>query len=177
MAGMTITEALAEMKLLDKRLEKKQEFVRTYLMRQEKEKDPFDKDGGSKQLIKQEMQSINDLQARKVAIRRAIQEANANNSITVLGETRPIADWLVWRREIAENHGHFMTQLQAMIQQTRERYRAQGVMVGDTVTKPSDYVVNLNEKELVDARERFEEILGLLDGQLSLKNATIVIDL
>lgn len=43
---MLITEALAELKTLNKRVEKKKEYVKAYLYRQEGLKDPLEKDGG-----------------------------------------------------------------------------------------------------------------------------------
>ena len=38
-------------------------------------------------------------------------------------------------------------------------------------------IVNVNERELAEKIENLENILGTLDGQLSRKNATIMIDL
>src|SRR5215831_611359 len=101
MAQITITEALAELKTIDKRIEKKREFVLSYLLRQEMFKDPLEKDGGSVSAIRREMQSIVDLEERRITIRRAVQQANERNSVMVGKQTRTIADWLVWRREVA----------------------------------------------------------------------------
>ena len=44
---LTITEALAEIKTLEKRIQKKQEFVGSFLYRQEQFKDPLAAQGGS----------------------------------------------------------------------------------------------------------------------------------
>src|SRR5277367_6394116 len=101
MPPVTITEALAELKTIDKRIQKKREFVLGYLLRQEMFKDPLERDGGSVSAIKREMQSIRDLEERKIGIRRAIQQANERTNVTVGKQTRSIADWLVWKREVA----------------------------------------------------------------------------
>ena len=47
---------------------------------------------------------------------------------------------------------------------------------GQEAAGSDDIVVNINEKELAEQAEALEEVLGSLDGQLSLKNATIYID-
>ncbi|MFA5152932.1 MAG: hypothetical protein WC554_10255, partial [Clostridia bacterium] len=100
MSKITITEALAEVPTISKRIEKKQEFIRSFLSRQSAVRDPHEKDGGSSVLIQRELQGIKDLQQRLIDIRSAIQNANAENVITVEGTTQTIADWLTWRREV-----------------------------------------------------------------------------
>jgi hypothetical protein len=64
MTEITITEALADVKTIDKRIEKKKYFVQSYLVRQERLKDPLEKDGGATKVIHQERQAIQDLQER-----------------------------------------------------------------------------------------------------------------
>ena len=71
----TITEALAELKTLGKRIEKKRESVAMFLTRQDGLKDPLEKDGGSVEFIKRERQAVKDLEQHHVNIRLAIQRA------------------------------------------------------------------------------------------------------
>jgi hypothetical protein len=178
MAQITITEALAELKTIDKRIAKKREFVLTYLLRQEMFKDPLEKDGGSISAIKREQQAIHDLEERKIVIRRAIQQANDRNSVTVARQTRSIADWLVWRRDVAPIHQQFLANLRAKIEQARTEAARKGAGLAGSAeaAKPNDVIVNVNEQELAREIEGLEDILGTLDGQLSLKNATLSID-
>lgn len=42
----------------------------------------------------------------------------------------------------------------------------------DQASGDKDVVVNISEDELAKESEKLEEMLGALDGQLSLKNAT-----
>jgi len=98
---ITITEALQEVKTIDARIQKKKEFVFNFLFRQNTQRDPHKKDGGSAVLIAQERQAINDLLERKISIRTAINIANAENSITIGKQTRTISEWLVWKRDVA----------------------------------------------------------------------------
>jgi hypothetical protein len=178
MAQITITEALAELKTIDKRIEKKREFVLSYLLRQEMFKDPLEKDGGSAAAIRRELQSIHDLEERKIAIRRAINAANEAASITTGGQTRTIADWLVWRREVAPKLSQFLASLRSRIEQARQEAARKGASLTTSAetARPNDVVVNINEQELARQIETLEEALGHLDGQLSLKNATLMIE-
>lgn len=177
---MTITEALAEIKTIGKRIAKKREAIGQYLARAEGMKDPLDKDGGSVQFIEREMQAIRDLEERVIAIRAAIASANATTTISLNGDTRSISDWLVWRREVAPGRQQHLRQVQASIQQVRNQAAQRGVgLVNATASvqvgevKPTDILVNVSEAKLTEDIDHLEDMLGTLDGQLSLKNATI----
>ncbi len=178
MTLITITEALAEIPTIEKRIEKKKEFILNYLYRQSSVRDPHEKDGGSNVLIAREKQAITDLQERLITIRTVIQKANAENTITIGDQTRTIVDWLTWRREIAPKEQRFLQDLIRKINDIRQQAIRQGVGVTDKDAGfSSDYVVNINEHELAEKIEELENILGTLDGQLSLKNATIKLEL
>lgn len=176
MTETTITEALAALKVLDKRILKKREFIVANTLRQEMVKDPHAKDGGSVQVIARELQAIRDLEEQKVAIRRAIHKANSETEITIGKQTRSIADWLVWRRDVAPGDQNFLRQVSDGINRQRQDMLKKGAQVTTPEqAKPTDIVVNLNEKQLSDDIEELEASLGTLDGQLSLKNATIIV--
>ncbi len=174
MSELTITEALAEIKTIGKRIIKKREFITNFIYRQEKLKDPLQSDGGSVEVIRRERQAIHDLEERQIALRRAIAEVNAQNIIKVGDQERSIADWLVWRRGVAPGMQQFLFQISSQLARVRQDAMRKGVLVTSGEAKsPQDIVVNVNEQELAQEIEGLEEILGLLDGQLSLKNATI----
>jgi hypothetical protein len=138
----------------------------------------LERDGGSIAAIISARQAIRDLHERSVSIRRAIQEANATNTITVEGETRSIADWLVWRREVAPKAKELLSQINSGITQIRQEAKKRDVKMvapGSEPTSFNDLVVNVNEADLAKEIEHVETVLGSLDGQLSLKNATLVI--
>src|SRR5262245_45220365 len=170
MAQITITEALAEVKTIDKRIEKKREFVLDYLLRQEMFKDPLEKEGGSVSAIKRELQAIRDLEERKILIRRSIQQANERNTVTVGKQTRSIADWLVWKREVAPVQQKYLASIRTKIEQARQEAVRRGAALSPSAeaAKPNDVIVNINEQELARQIEDLEEVLGKLDGQLSL---------
>ncbi len=176
---LTITEALAEIKTIGKRVQKKREFIGQYSFRQEIVRDPLDNQGGSKAVIAAEFQSVRDLEERLVTLRRAIAKANAEVMVTVGGTTRSIQDWLTWRREVAGNRkGAVLGMLQAV-----QNFRAQRAKDGFNVrTEASatptdkDIIVNVDERALAVEAEELETVLGTLDGLLSLKNATTTMD-
>lgn len=176
---MTITEALAEIKLIDSKLDKKRSTIRTYLTRQDQLKDPLATEGGSVEFIRREQQAIGDLEGRKVALRRAIARANEQTDVTVGTATKTVADWLVWRRDVAPGQQAFLTQLWQTIEATRRDAQSRGYTVvenGASVTRPGDIVVNIDVAALSREAENLVEVLGNLDGQLSLKNATVQVE-
>jgi hypothetical protein len=180
MAGITITEALAEIKTVGKRIEKKREFINGYLARQDGVRDPLERDGGSPAVISAERQAIADLESRIITLRRGIQRANDETSVTINGTARTISEWLTWRRDVAPGQRAWLANVRNSINGIRENAKRQGVAVvqatvnsGDT--KPTDLVVNVDERKLAADAELLEDIFGQLDGQLSLKNATVTI--
>lgn len=177
-AKMTITEALAQLTTIGKRIEKKRTFIRTYLLRPEKLKDPLQKDGGSSVVLGRELQSITDLERRHVAIRLAIQKANQETQVTVEGITKSLAEWLTWRKEIAPGLQNYLGVLQGTINNVRQQALKQGsnVVKAGEEAKTEDVISNLDEAYLAKEAEELELILGSLDGQLSLKNATVYIE-
>lgn len=178
---MTITEALAEIKTIEKRIVSKRDFVTTNLFRLDSLKDPHEKDGGSAKVLDETLQAIRDLEDRIVKLRLSIQTANETNTITLTDETKSIADWLVWRREVAPGKERFLKNLRVKLNSAREAVRTQQRSstygMGSTpITQPlQDILVHIDEKKLQTDSENLEKILGDLDGQLSLKNATIMV--
>lgn len=171
---MTITEALAELKTNSKKIQKKAEVVLAYLWRPDSLKDPLEKQGGSLQFVREEMQSINDLLERNVMIRSAIARVNAKTNITIAGHERTIEEWLVWRRDISPIQLNLSNRIRSALNNAHN-YVHKVPTAGNTIAvdRPAEVIINLNEAEFARSAENLEEILGQLDGQLSLKNATI----
>lgn len=174
---MTITEALAEIKTISKRIQSKQEFIQQYQLRADSLKDPLEKDGGSLSSVASAFQAIDDLEIRLVALRQAIADANVNTKITIEKTEKSIAEWLVWRREIAPNKDQFLHSLAYKLASVRDQLRRQPASNWNKPAiepeKQMDIIVNVDEKMISDDREQLKNILGQLDGQLSLKNATV----
>lgn len=177
---MKITEALAELKTIGKRIDKKRTFVGTYLTRPEGIKDPLAKDGGTHKVIREEVQAISDLTLRIVNLRRAIQVANDTTMLTIAGTERSISEWLIWRRECAPIESRFLADLNSAIARARADAQRQGNRVvkdESDASAPTDTVVAIDESKLAKDLEKLEETLGDLDGKLSLANATVEVSL
>lgn len=173
----TIAEGLQEIKTLHKRIEKKREFIKNCLCRYNQMRDPHEKDGGSNLIIKKERQAIKDLEDNVIEIKLKIDAANANTSVKVCAEVRTIAEWLVWKRELAVKKKRFLELLQSSIQSVRNQAIQKGssVVESDIKAAAMDIIINVNEMELANEIEQMENILSTLDGQLSVKNATVQI--
>jgi len=173
----TITEALAEVPTISKRIAKKQQFVLDFLSRPAAVRDPHEKDGGSVELIKRELQGILDLEQRLIDIRSGIARSNATTQITIGDTRRSVTDWLTWRREVSEEQRARLANMAGALRQLRAKAQQQGVKVSENPDGFTDWVVNVNEKDLSEQIEALETTLGALDGMLSLRNATTMIDL
>ncbi len=175
--SLTITEALAEIKTIGKRMEKKREGVIPFLARQDGIRDPLEKDGGSMSFIVAERQALRDLGQRVIVLRRGIQKANDSTTVTIGSTSRTVTEWLTWRREVAPGERDFLAKLRNQINSAREKAKQQGfaTVAPGTASQPTDVIINIGESELAAQIEGLEEILGALDGQLSLKNATVQI--
>ena len=121
------------------------------------------------------------IQKRHVLIRTAIQRVNQSVEISLSGLTMPICEWLTWRKEIAPERQRFIGQVRQAILTARHQAQTKGYGVVSAVattadTKPTDILINMDEAALAREAEKLEDILGSLDGQLSLKNATVTIE-
>src|SRR5437016_12339271 len=176
--SMTITEGLAELKTLDKRIAKKRESIAPFLWRQEGVKDPI-KDVGSVVWIQQERQAINDLEKRKVEIRTKIQMQNLFSTIKIEGIEKTVQEWLNWRKDVAPGQKGFIENMRRVLNETRKNAMSKGLSIRgltETPTDMRDIVINVDEAELAKEAEQMETVLGTLDGRLSLNNATATID-
>jgi len=182
--SMTITEALAEIKTIGKRLEKKKQFVLANLGRDSRLLDPLE--GGSTEYIKRERQAITDLEQRIVTIRTAIQKSNLATQTKVGEMAMSVAEWLTFRREVAQGRQAFLASINQAVRGVREKVQKDGGRVSvagvsataivESEKKAYEVIIYLNERELLEEQEMLEKTLGDLDGKLSLLNATTVID-
>lgn len=176
---LTITEALAELKTLAARVEKKRASVLTYLARDARLRDPLENDGGSPEFVRRERQAINDMNERRVKIRAAIQKSNQETRTVLQGVDRTVADWLTWRREVAPEMKQFLATLSGRIATIRKEIAPKNMKITEdgSATGADQIIVHLSEKLLSEEIEMQETILGELDGRLSLLNATTTVTL
>jgi hypothetical protein len=181
---LTITEALAEIKTIGKRVETKQSQLESYIVRDSRMRDPMENDGGSVEYIKRERQAINDLQKRVVNLRLAIQQSNMVTRLALNGTDMTVYEWLIWRREVAPHQSNQLSRIWQTLQNARRGAQQRGVnVIAATAAIQSggneaqEIIVNVNEQAIAKERENVEAILGELDGRLSLINATTLINI
>lgn len=181
MDRITITEGLAEIKTINARLVKRRENVMRYFARDARLVDPLaGADGGTVEFIKRERQAIGDLEKRVVTIRTAIQRVNLTATLTLHGQTRAVSDWLNWRRDVSAGAKKFLQDMANNVTKLRQETQRQGMRIVDAENaasaKPGEYIIGVNEKALADEMDQMEQLLGDLDGKLSLLNATTTIE-
>jgi len=177
----TISEAMAELKLIDKKVQKKIEFIKSNCVSYDHVADPYKPEGGRTQIIKQEEQAIKDLLERYESIREKIMEANLLNKVVISNITKSIYGWLIWRKEIktkqTELYGMY-TEVEGKIKQLVtqpqlvKKEDKDGNVAGELMKATSNIKLDEYRKELEKISDTFET----LDGVLSLKNATIFIE-
>lgn len=180
MTEMTVTEALAELKTIEKRLEKKRPSVLPFLVRDSRITDPLKR--GSETFVREVRQSVTDLEARYCQIRTAIQNVNLVTRLTLNGEEKTVANWLVWKREVAPKRESFLCSMHAHIKQAKATIQAGHERAARELrfkdpseaeeTAPPNVLVCVDEEELIKDIEAHEKLTGDLDGKLSLLNAT-----
>lgn len=178
-AKMTITEALQELKTLDKRIDSTREFILKYGIRQGSTIDPLDDEGGAHVAIPQRMQSLRDLFARKVSIRSAINKKNADTLLTLGGKSMTLAEWIVWRRDVFQKEIEAFRALQRQVIEARRQCIEKGMTLKDDGTQPNrvqEVSCFIPESKIQKEIETLQEIESTLDGKLSMINATTTVE-
>jgi len=145
------------------------------LVRYDHVNDPL---GDSTKKLAEEYQAICDLEERDTKIRVAIQLANLNGTITINKENRSIFAWLCWRREVAKDAKAFAHNVHKRVKTNVDANAAQPKVYKDAEDKPSmcKLAVNVSYEQFLTLDENIESTLEKLDGQLSLKNATVQLE-
>lgn len=176
---LTITEALAEVNLLKKKIADKENYSFQMVSRASHVDDPFAKQGGSAEALRKEKQAIKDLRDRLVKIRSAISKANTETKVEINQESKTIFDWLTWKREIYKEQKSYLEGLfrlaSEVTQKSQNRPEVYKNEAGDPVLVK--YIKNIDEGSLKEELEKIDEIYHKLDGQLSLKNAITTIEI
>ena len=174
----TITEALAELKTLDSKIETTKNFILQYAIRQGSSIDPLADDGGSDKIIPQKIQSLNDLLARKVAIRTAINKKNLETEVSVGNKTKTVAEWIIWRREAKPQELRIYQDLQKSVLNIRQQCGQKGLLLkdGEQPSKTNEVSCFISESKVNSQIESLNEIEATLDGKLSMINATTLVE-
>lgn len=176
---LTITEALSEVNLIKKKIEAKQTFIKSNMFSYNHLKDPYASEGGIAKKITSELQSLKDLQTRLEKIRAKISEANLHETLTVGETTKTVMEWLAWKREISASQTQFVNFMLSSIKSELDRYGKTPQVFKDDAG--NNHLAEITPNIDIPAWQREQENLmtinEVLDGKLSLKNATMMIDI
>jgi len=171
----TITEALAEIKVIGKRITSKDDALQNALVRSSDKIDPHEANGGSTAYVASLKQGIKALTDNIVAIRTAILKKNCEETITVAGVTKTISEWLVWKREVYPVLSSLYNGMQNRIRRADSDMDSYGRMSQGEDKKSA--IINADIQALNNDAEQIAACYEQLDGQLSLKNATLMVDI
>lgn len=168
---MTITEAMAELKLIDKKIQKKSDFILSNISSSDIVPDSLE--GKGKERIKSEFKSISDLNKEYINIKKAINIANSENNVTINNNTMTIQEWLNWKAYVYEREISLLNNTISLLNKKTEP-RAYKDEDGNSKFEVITY--NVDDEYISKEIETIMDSYERLDGQLSLKNATIVIE-
>lgn len=174
---VTILEALAEKKLIVKKIESQNKFIVEHICRSKNLIDPLEAQGGSPLAVEQALQSIVDLSDNLVKITNAINLANQANSLTIEGQTATIAEWLIWKRDVADTYQTILSGMALTISQKRRQNADPRALQAGQAFAGESTIVHVNEVKLQQDIERIHTVRERLDGQLSLADATIMVEI
>lgn len=177
--NVTITEALATIKLVPKRINAKLQAARGYLIRERSTTDPLEKEGGSEAFVAATRQSVGDLIEDLVKMRTAVLGKSLSTELTIMiGErttTRTVQGWIIWRREAVP----LLKELQGLLaiacqsaEQNAIKLKARVVEDLGVGEGRHDILVTFHQTGFHKEVEELEMVLAKLDAELSRINAT-----
>lgn len=179
MNKITITEALSEINLIKKKIEHKKKTVLGLVVKPQHIKDPYVNEGGTTGYLNREFQAISDLEKRLVSLRGAISIANCESQITVGEIKMSIHDWLTWKREVSKEQTSFVNAVVSTVKQHMDQAQKSPQVWEDAEGKKNLVVFEsmIDYPAFIKKQEMLAEIFENLDGQLSLKNATVTVSI
>lgn len=175
MQKMTITEALADIKTTTNKITKKEAWVNGHLCLTDAMDDPMEEKGGTKKVVKAEIQSVRDLRIRLVNLRNGINKANFDNTLTIRKRQMSIAEWLIWRREVAKAAQTFESEIHNYVDKTLKdaMHRPSVKQEGTENMRIIKILPQVDKEEHRAIADEISETMDELDGKLSHANATV----
>lgn len=166
---MKIIEALKELPLLEKRIEKNIALIREYssdLDRGDETDLPFVSKEAQKKEVDSLIQSTEDLIKRKGSIRRALAITNSSIDVEINGMKLTITEWI----EMREKGLSRLVHTQQALNDSNAQQKLQRTQVD--LQKGVRTLRFYDEKERNDKISSLLEIQGMIDARLEMVNAT-----
>ena len=165
--SMRIVEGLKRRRVLEKRMDSTTEEIAKYASKVSTEKAAFGSDEDQRKEVASRVQSNLDLAKQILDISRRIELTNRRTMVTIDGQTLPVADWLMLKRQLGER---VMATYKALNTRSADRRRAEVRGVG-----PDSGAVHV-ERMYDEANKNkqlrvWEDRLAAIDGRLERVNA------
>lgn len=166
---MKIIEALKELPLIQKKIDKKISEIQQYASAgsDHEESLAFGSVKAQEKEVDSLLQSVNDLVNRQAEIRKNLAVTNASIRIEINGLTMSISEWIAYRETGIDN---LLRANQALNTTAGQKQLQQGA--NNDIEKGVRLVRFYDEKEKNDAHEALVELRSKIDSTLEVVNAT-----
>jgi hypothetical protein len=163
---MKIIEALKELPVIEKRIEKQASQIAEYAGLVSNEQPPFGTSDAQKKKVSELIQSNYDLSKRYAKLKRALAITNTQVEVEVLGEKRTIAEWITFKTHTANQLARTLNALNLSHAQARLQTSKFDVTEGIKIERMYDEEFKLKQSN------RVQELLDNIDATLEIVNAT-----
>jgi hypothetical protein len=168
--GMTITEGLKKLTLLQKRMERNSDDITKYSSLLSNEKPYFDTEQKQREEVQKLIQANLDLELEYCRIKAAVDYTNLRTFVNIEGDERTIHDWLTVLRKT----GNILIRTYKSLSTNEARNRQMRFPSrGDKEASP--VVVRLyDENEKRNGQRRWEDLTSgkIIESRLEVVNAT-----
>ena len=164
--GMTIVEALKEVKLVEKRIAKNCESISQYASVLSNEKPAFDSEEEQRAMVKQLIQANMDLTTQYLRLKKNIEFTNLSTIVELAGKKYSIFELIHLRRKAGE---FILRTFSCLTETASEQKRARFFAAAG-----QDVKVNrmFNESDKMKSLNEWQEFIEKIDGKLEVVNAT-----
>ena len=163
---MKIIEALKELPVLEKRIAKQSQQIADYAGLSSQEESPFGTREEHLKRVTALVQSNFDLAARYAKLKRALAVTNATVKVGIAGETKTIAEWIVFKDKTGDQLKFTLNALNLDRVQRRLRDTPVDITQGVKIER----MYNEDEKNALLEAVRAQE--DGIDAALEITNAT-----
>lgn len=163
---MKIIEALKELPLLEKRINKQCEQIMEYAALGSHEESPFGTREAHRKQLESLVQSNKDLASRYEKLKLALTLTNASVKVDILGTTKTIAEWITFKSSTYRYLAKTLTSLDLV--KASQRVREVKVDITEGIRVERMYDEQDRNRQLNNLSELFDKV----DGTLEVVNAT-----
>ena len=168
--GMTITEGIKQLKIIQKRMLANQQDINKYASKLNSEKAIFETEEEQKKQVQSLIQANEDLLVRYLDLKKNIEYTNLMIQVDLGGKKYFLSDLIVLKRKLGELIVGTYNQLNTNAASSKMLInRGSNTMVDG---KPIQVEMMYNEKAKNEKLREWKDLLDAIDGKLETINAT-----